>query len=97
MCCYDDSSDRHLPFARMYLPGGSRCRSAQDAVREVGGLGVLLSHCNVDSSYPFLREWALLAVRNVCEGNEENQRSIEALKPQVRRKLGAAQTGWQGW
>lgn len=53
-------------------------------MREVEGLGVLLSHCNVDSSNPFLREWALLAVRNVCEGNEENQRSIEALKPQVR-------------
>ncbi|CAN0323310.1 unnamed protein product [Phaeothamnion confervicola] len=28
-----------------------------------------------------LREWALLAVRNLCEGNEENQRAIAVLRP----------------
>lgn len=59
-----------------------RCRQAQDQVRELGALSLLLNHCNVDSSNPFLREWALFTIRNLCEGNEDNQRFIEGLKPQ---------------
>lgn len=48
----------------------------------IGGLALVLSHCNVDSRNPYLREWALLAVRHLCEGNEANQRAITALRPQ---------------
>ncbi|ETV91137.1 hypothetical protein H310_14149 [Aphanomyces invadans] len=29
-----------------------------------------------------LREWALVALRHVCEGNEPNQAYIRALSPQ---------------
>lgn len=66
------------------------CRAAQDAVRDFedattksNGLALVLSHCNVDSQNPYLREWALLCVRHLCEGNEENQRAIAALRPQA--------------
>ena len=60
-----------------------RCRSAQDEVRkEEGGLVLVLNHCNVDSSNPFLREWALFCIRNLCEGNEENQRVVGEVQVQ---------------
>ncbi len=75
------------------------CRAAQDAVRLFKepddddddvkrqpcgpGLALVLNHCNVDSRNPYLREWALLAVRHLCAGNEENQRAIAALSPQA--------------
>ncbi|CAM9177532.1 unnamed protein product [Scytosiphon promiscuus] len=59
-----------------------RCKSSQDLVREEGGLPLVLSHCGVDEANPLLREYALLAVRNLCEGNIANQESIAALQPQ---------------
>jgi hypothetical protein len=31
---------------------------------------------------PFAREWALICVRNICEGNKTNQEYIQALQPQ---------------
>ena len=52
----------------------SNCRVAQDTVRSVeGGIPLILSHCNSDHTSPFLREWGILAVRNICAGNLENQ------------------------
>ncbi|CAN0329494.1 unnamed protein product [Pylaiella littoralis] len=59
-----------------------RCRDAQDSVREEGGLPLVLNHCAMDEANPFLREHALLTVRNLCEGNPANQASIAALQPQ---------------
>lgn len=56
----------------------------QDIVRERGHLALFLSHCNVDDANPMVREWALVALRNLCEGNEANQQAINALKPQPR-------------
>ncbi|KAF0720282.1 Aste57867_426 [Aphanomyces stellatus] len=55
---------------------------AQDAMRTCGGLEVLLNSCNVDPTNPMIREWALVALRHVCEGNEANQAYIRALSPQ---------------
>ncbi|CAN0360376.1 unnamed protein product, partial [Ectocarpus sp. 12 AP-2014] len=59
-----------------------RCRRSQDLVREEGGLPLVLNHCAVDETNPLLREYALLAVRNLCEGNPANQASIASLQPQ---------------
>lgn len=47
------------------------------------GLALVLNHCNVDSRNPYLREWALLCVRHLCEGNEANQAAIAAMRPQA--------------
>ncbi|CAI5724883.1 unnamed protein product [Hyaloperonospora brassicae] len=54
----------------------------QDLVRENGYLPLFLSHCNVDEANPMIREWSLVALRNLCEGNEANQAYINALRPQ---------------
>ena len=54
----------------------------QDLVRENGNLPLFLSHCNTDEANPMIREWSLVALRNLCEGNEANQAYINALRPQ---------------
>ncbi|KAI9921274.1 hypothetical protein PsorP6_000693 [Peronosclerospora sorghi] len=59
-----------------------RHRGHQDIVREKGYLPLFLNHCNVDERNPMIREWCLVALRNLCEGNEANQVCINALRPQ---------------
>lgn len=56
-------------------------RCNQDAVRNSGnGLFVVLNQCNVDENSPYLREWSILAIRNLCENNLENQQAIANLR-----------------
>ncbi|KAJ1649349.1 Ataxin-10 [Dispira simplex] len=54
----------------------------QDRTRELGGIDVLLNQCNIDDNNPFIKEFALLALRNLLTGNLENQRWVQALQPQ---------------
>jgi ataxin-10 len=54
----------------------------QDLVRDGGFLPLFLNHCNIDESNPLLREWSLVALRNLCEGNAANQTYINELRPQ---------------
>ena len=53
----------------------------QNRVREANGIESVLSCTTINEKNPILREWALLAVRNLCDGNRSNQRRIEKLKP----------------
>jgi Spinocerebellar ataxia type 10 protein domain len=67
-------------------------RRAQDAVREFSldggqknGIHVLLDGTRAaidDERLKFVREWGILAVRNACEGNEENQAVVDSLQVQ---------------
>lgn len=38
------------------------------------------SHLQVDEESPFVREWALWGIRNLCEGNDAVQESIKDLQ-----------------
>lgn len=84
----DDNSASAEPFG--YRSGiiraiGNLCyrhTGHQDVVREQGYLVLFLNHCNIDDANPMVREWSLVALRNLCEGNEANQQYINALKPQ---------------
>ncbi|EKX54895.1 hypothetical protein GUITHDRAFT_149898 [Guillardia theta CCMP2712] len=58
-----------------------RDRESQDMVRELGGIPLILQASNMDENNPFSREWSILAVRNLCEGNEANQEIIAGIKP----------------
>jgi len=58
-----------------------RHKDSQDAMREAGGLVLILNHSVLHPSYPLMREWALLAIRNVTEDNEANQSWIRSMKP----------------
>ncbi|KAJ6836061.1 putative ataxin-10 [Iris pallida] len=57
-------------------------KRAQDEVRERNGIFLLMQQCVVDDGNPFLREWGLLAIRNLLEGNAENQREVSELQLQ---------------
>ncbi|KAI8388624.1 spinocerebellar ataxia type 10 protein domain-containing protein [Radiomyces spectabilis] len=63
---------------------GSLCygnRAMQDKLRQIGGIPLILSQCKIDDSNPYVREYAVVALRHLLEGNLENQKLIEELKP----------------
>ncbi|XP_043200931.1 ataxin-10-like [Amphibalanus amphitrite] len=54
--------------------------SAQHAARRCRAIPVVLECCNLDARNPLLQQWAVVAVRNLCELCPENQREISELK-----------------
>jgi len=52
-----------------------------NAVREAGGVELVLGMCEVDDRNPYLREHALLCVRNLMMGNPANQAIIAEMDP----------------
>lgn len=59
-----------------------RRKHAQDEIRDRNGILLLLQQCVTDEDNPFLREWGIWSVRNVLEGNDENQRVVAELEIQ---------------
>ncbi|XP_013412824.1 ataxin-10 [Lingula anatina] len=52
----------------------------QDKVRELGGIQLILNHTNIDKRNPFMPQWAILAIKHLCENNRENQAIISGMK-----------------
>lgn len=69
-------------------------RPVQDAVLAGGGIELLLSNCTLDDSSPLAREWALWAIRNMCEGNAQVQayvsqfRAVDAVQTPELDRMG---------
>uniref|UniRef100_A0A1J3HNF3 Ataxin-10 n=1 Tax=Noccaea caerulescens TaxID=107243 RepID=A0A1J3HNF3_NOCCA len=59
-----------------------RRKEVQDEIRERDGLFLMLQQCVTDDENPFLREWGLWCVRNLLEGNQENQKAVAELEMQ---------------
>ncbi|KAM0827413.1 hypothetical protein ACQ4PT_068227 [Festuca glaucescens] len=57
-------------------------KQVQDEVRQLNGIMLLLQQCVIDEGNAYLREWGLLAVKNLLEGNEENQKGVSELQMQ---------------
>lgn len=57
-------------------------KHVQDEIRQKNGILLLLQQCVADEENPFLRERGIWAVRNLLEGNAENQRSVAELELQ---------------
>lgn len=63
-----------------------------------GGFALVVSHCQADAACPLAREWALWAVRNVCEGCPQAQDLVRRLQPlqaldnEVLQRAGVAAT-----
>jgi ataxin-10 len=55
--------------------------AVQTAFCELGAVEAVLSNCVFDPLCPGVREWALWAVRNLCEGNLGVQERIRSLRP----------------
>ncbi|XP_047164350.1 ataxin-10 isoform X2 [Vigna umbellata] len=59
-----------------------RRKHAQDEIRDRNGILLLLQQCVTDEDNPFLREWGIWSVRNMLEGNDENQKVVAELEIQ---------------
>jgi len=57
-------------------------KANQDEIRELGGIEIILNHCRFDIRNPYIKEWSILAIRNLCEENEKNQQVIQNLRNQ---------------
>ncbi|KAK8944232.1 hypothetical protein KSP39_PZI008481 [Platanthera zijinensis] len=57
-------------------------KQVQDEIRKWNAIPLLLQQCVTDDDSPFQREWGLLTVRNLLEGNEENQLYVAELQLQ---------------
>ncbi|WJX84003.1 hypothetical protein P8452_66618 [Trifolium repens] len=57
-----------------------RRKHVQDEIRSRNGILLLLQQCVTDDDNPYLREWGIWCVRNVLEGNEENQKVVSELE-----------------
>ncbi|XP_058737284.1 uncharacterized protein LOC131609575 [Vicia villosa] len=57
-------------------------KHAQDELRNKNGVLLLLQQCVTDEDNPFLREWGIWSIRNMLEGNEENQKVVSELQLQ---------------
>lgn len=55
------------------------------------GIGAVLGFCRIDDRIPLLREWALMSVRNACEGCGEVQRFVAQLAPRAMAPTTALQ------
>ncbi|KAI9318191.1 spinocerebellar ataxia type 10 protein domain-containing protein [Dichotomocladium elegans] len=56
-------------------------RRMQDRVREAGGIPLILAQCKIDDANPYIREHAVLAIRNLLDDNRENQALISEMEP----------------
>ncbi|KAI8139561.1 spinocerebellar ataxia type 10 protein domain-containing protein [Fennellomyces sp. T-0311] len=56
-------------------------RELQDKIREIGGIPLILAQCRIEDSNPYLREYAILALRNILKDNHENQALIAGMEP----------------
>lgn len=68
---------------RLVALASDRDREVQDLVRDMQGILPILSSLSYEkdvSVNPFLREWAVLAIRNLCCGNQENADQISQLE-----------------
>ena len=59
-------------------------RASQDAVRELGGIPLVLSCSCIDENNPYSREWSVVAIRNLCDNNIENQQVPRPPRPPPR-------------
>nr|XP_043622025.1 ataxin-10 [Erigeron canadensis] len=57
-------------------------RLVQNEIREKNGILLMLQQCVTDDENPFLREWGIWGVRNLLEGNLDNQRVVSELEVQ---------------
>ncbi len=51
----------------------------QDQARNLEAIPPLLECSNLDARNPFIQQWSVLAIRNLCEGNTTNQNIISSL------------------
>lgn len=79
----DDNSSPSVSFkAHLIRLIGNLCHrhpGNQNQVRELDGIPLILDNCSIDSNNPFISQWAVFAIRNLLQGNPENQELVSAM------------------
>ncbi|KAJ2422873.1 Ataxin-10 [Coemansia sp. RSA 2531] len=52
---------------------GHTSTAAQDLVRELGGLSLVLNHMKIDDNHPFIKEYAIVALKGLLHNNRASQ------------------------
>ncbi|XP_002187678.6 ataxin-10 isoform X2 [Taeniopygia guttata] len=52
----------------------------QDKVYDLDGISLILDNCSIDDNNPFVSQWAVYAIRNLTEQNEQNQTLIAQME-----------------
>ncbi|KAJ2702883.1 Ataxin-10 [Coemansia sp. IMI 209128] len=52
---------------------GYKNTAAQDLIRELGGLALVLDHMKIDDNHPFIREYAVVALKGLLHNNSASQ------------------------
>lgn len=50
--------------------------NVQNRVRLKGGIPLILESCKIDDDNPLIQQWAIFALRNLCQNNLENQAEV---------------------
>ncbi|XP_055633329.1 ataxin-10-like [Toxorhynchites rutilus septentrionalis] len=56
-----------------------RNKKNQNLAREMGIIAAILECTNLDARNPLIKEWSILAIRNLCDDNLENQKFIASI------------------
>ena len=48
-------------------------------VREINGIELLLDCSPIDGKNPYISQWVIFAIRNICLGNQENQAVLNSV------------------
>lgn len=54
-------------------------RENQDQVREINGIELILDCSPIDGKNPYISQWVIFAIRNICLGNQENQAVLNSV------------------
>ncbi|KAJ1941440.1 Ataxin-10, partial [Linderina macrospora] len=107
------SGDTNSPVARLFMFKRDLIRivsnashhntPVQELMRELDGLALVLDHMRIDENHPYIKEHAVVAVRNLLEGNQANQDYVSKLSamemahdPQLAQAGVAATVGEDG-
>lgn len=56
-----------------------KSKKNQNLIRELEGIQVLLDCCCIDEKNPFISQWCIFAIHNICDDSTENQEVISGL------------------
>ena len=57
-----------------------KSRTVQDQIRQYGGVEMVVACCTYDGNNPYIREHAVMCLRFLLEGNEENKELVRQLE-----------------
>ncbi|KAJ2365543.1 Ataxin-10 [Coemansia sp. RSA 2610] len=57
-------------------------KPAQDLVRELDGLALVLDHMRIDDNHPYIKEYAVVALKSLLLNNPENQEYVQKMETQ---------------